>query len=312
MFKSQVLLRELIEIATEVYPVFADENQVDIESVLRLMCLFRGLPIKKNTILELEALRFNEDWSTACDFLNRAFERISNPVGGYGADDFRRFVPFRTMIVPLAALLWKIDGTKGAAIDANYRKIDQWYWASVFGNRYNEAVNTTTPADFEKMQEWFLDDGKVPDFIRRFVVETVDFRTSSKSSSTYRGVLNLAVLKGAKDFQTGRDPFANKTILEDDHIFPKSIYKENEILNRTLIESNSERSNKQPNQYFAALETISGRERLEEILDPHLIDANAYSALLQNDLDKFKRHREQTIRAEIRRRIPDARGLESP
>ena len=193
--------------------------------------------------------------------------------------------------------------------DKNFRKIDQWYWVSVFGNRYNEAVNTTTPADFEKMQLWFEDDGRIPDFISRFNVSAIDFRTQSKSSSTYRGVLNLVVLSGAQDFQSGKDPFANKFILEDDHIFPKSIYKDNEICNRTLIATNAEKSNKQPSEYFNALEVLSGRERIEAILATHLIDSNAYSALLANDLEKFKRAREAAVRAKITELVPSAKGL---
>jgi hypothetical protein len=309
MFKSDIQLRELIEISTELYPMFAEENQIDIEFVLRLICLLRGHPIKKKSILELDSEKFDQDWNVACNFLQKAFERITNAIAGYGAIDFRRFVPFKTMLIPLAALLWKVETNKKLATHGSYAKIDEWYWASVFGNRYNEAVNTTTLADFDKVMLWLTDDAKVPDFVDRFNVDLIDFRTSSKSSSTYRGVLNLIVLAGARDFQTGKDPFANKTILEDDHIFPKSIYKDNEIMNRTLIGSNAEKSNKQPNQYFRALETLSGREKLEEILGTHLIDANAFSSLLANDLEKFKKSREMFIRATIKGRIPSAKGL---
>jgi hypothetical protein len=309
MFKSNVQLRELIEIATEVYEVFGEDNQVEVEFVLRLICLMRGQPIQKRTILELDPTNFATDWDTACAYLEKAYKRITNPLGGYGAVDFRRLVPFRTMIIPLAAMLWKIDLDNSRGKDASLRKVDQWYWASVFSNRYNEAVNTTTPADFERVCEWIADDARVPDFIDRFNIDTIDFRTSSKSSSTYRGVLNLVVLGGARDFQTGVDPLANKSILEDDHIFPKSIYRDNEIMNRTLIASNAEKSNRQPNQYFGALETLLGRERVEEILSSHLIDSNCYSALIQNDLDRFKKQREIVVRAAIKSRIPSARGL---
>lgn len=308
LFKSDIQLRELINVANELFGVFSGDNQVDIEFALRVMCIVRGHPIKKKSILELDPERFEEDWSTACEYLDKAFDRITNPIGGYGAVDFRRFVPFRTMIVPLAAMLWTLERDK-IGHDTNLSKLDQWYWVSVFGNRYNEAVNTTTITDFDRMKAWFKDDTQVPEFISRFNVDTVDFRTSSKSSSTYRGVLNLVVLNGAKDFQNGKDPFANKMILEDDHIFPKSIYNDNEITNRTLIASNAEKSNKQPNQYFAALETLSSRSRMEEIMATHLVDANAYSSLLANELDQFKRKREAVIRAEIKARTPSAKGL---
>lgn len=308
LFKSDIQLRELIEIAVELYPEVFEQNEIEIEFVLRLMCIMRGLPIKKKSILELEPENFNTDWDEACKYLSRALDRIQNVLGGYGAVDYKRFVPFKTMIIPLAAMLWHMDRER-IAFDKNYAKVDQWYWVSVFGNRYNEAVNTTTFTDFERVCLWMKEEDRVPEFLVRFNVDNVDLRTASKSAATYRGVLCLIVLNGARDFQTGKDPFANKTVLEDDHIFPKSIYRDNEILNRTLIASNAEKSNKQPNQYFGALETLSSRERLEEILDTHLIDSNGYSALLANDLEQFKKARAVTIREKIRERVPAAKGL---
>ena len=48
------------------------------------------------------------------------------------------------------------------------RKIKQWYWASVFGERYSKGVEGTKTADFRDMLAWFEDDSKTPKFIIDF------------------------------------------------------------------------------------------------------------------------------------------------
>lgn len=61
---------------------------------------------------------------------------------------------------------------------------------------------------------------------------------------------------GALDFKTGQSPQFYKEKVQDDHIFPKSKYKVNSVINRTLISTNY------------------GKEKLKEILSTYLIPEN--------------------------------------
>jgi len=127
----------------------------------------------------------------------------------------------------------------------------------------------------------------------------VDLKVESRSSATYKGVMRLIVLSGALDFQTGQPPQFSVGEVQDDHVFPKSLYKCDTLANRTLISTNQKKSNQTPSRYFGALETVVGRTRLEEILTTHLIDSNGLSALLKDDLEGFTLAREQSIRRKI-------------
>jgi hypothetical protein len=71
--------------------------------------------------------------------------------------DFKKWAPFTTMIVPLAAFIAYLEKKKQIN-DLQYCKIDSWYWATVFQNRYDEGVNTNTFANFTKIKEWFEND----------------------------------------------------------------------------------------------------------------------------------------------------------
>jgi hypothetical protein len=254
-------------------------------------------------MLGLSPEDFSADWEFACFALEDAYKRITDTKNGYGIIDFRKWAPFTTMIVPLAAFIAHLEKNKQHNA-TQYQKIDAWYWASVFQNRYNEGVNTNTFADFTRMKEWFGDDQKIPDFVHMTQSE-IDLKVESKSSATYKAGMSLIVLAGALDFQTGQPPQFAVGEVQDDHIFPKSLFDNNLLANRTLISTNQKKGNQSPSRYFGALETVvGGRTRLEEILATHLIDANGLSALLKDDLQGFIASREQAIRRRINDMVP--------
>ena len=111
----------------------------------------------------------------------------------------------------------------------------------------------------------------MPDFIKEFDLDAVDLDVDRQSSVIYRG---LIVLKGALDFKTGQPPQFDKEKVQDDHIFPKSIYKENQILNRTLTSTNSSKGNKKSSQFSELLKQHK-RDKPIKILESNLIPAEA-------------------------------------
>jgi hypothetical protein len=295
LYQHSIKLRDLLESATAKYKFLRD---VDSEYILRVICLLRGQEVRRNVILMLGPSNFAQDWQTACDALEAAYLRITDAKNGYGAIDFRRLAPFTTSLVPLAAFIayLRVHGLESAA---QYAKVDRWYWTTVFFNRYNEGVNTSTFSDFTKMKDWFRDDNKVPDFITDQNLGSIDLTTDSKSSATFRGVFSLVALAGAHDFQTGNVPQFAPGEIQDDHIFPKVLFKEDSVLNRTIISTNQKKASQPPSKYFGAIETLVGRPQLEQVLSSHLIDANGLSSLLRDDLAGFMSAREATVRARI-------------
>lgn len=304
-FKSGTNLRDLIETSKQTYEFLNESSNIDPEFILRVMCLMRHVEIRKDNILNLDSKNFQADWTEACDRLEEAYRLITNVQTGFGAIELRRFIPFKTMIIPLAYLLHFLRQNNLRTKSAN-DKIAEWYWVSVFNNRYNEAVNTLTFSDVDKMRNWIQNDVLIPDFIKRFNPEAMDFYVTSKASSTYRGILCCIIRAGALDFVTGKDPLQELNRLQDDHIFPKAGFIENSILNRTLISTNAEKSNQLPGKYFEALETVHRREGLLKILATHLMDANCFEALRNNDIDSFKRARRHVFLNTIRTLTPNS------
>ena len=128
----------------------------------------------------------------------------------------------------------------------------------------------------------------------------------SSSSAIYKGIINLIVLNGAKDFLYGDNIAFHR--LEDHHIFPQNYLKKelkikdkeliNTILNRTLISkrTNNHIKDKAPSEYIKDIEQIGD---LTLILEPHFIPEVCIKHLRNNDYNGFLECREQVIKASI-------------
>ena len=304
---ENINLRELSQ-DSDSYSVFA----------LRFIALKRGLEVKSKTLINLKPDNFDEDWSKAIDYLEKALSRIrSTNEDGFGAFSMD-WMPYSTMVPVLAALLWKIDELE--CDFRSYKYIQKWYWSSVFLERYAGAVETTTKKDFDDLVRGFSDKSFTPEVFEeadreilnnpRFTLQKVN-----RVNSIYKGVMNLIALEGAKDFRA--DDSIEFHILDDHHIFPKAylnITKDefckerynkqmmNCILNRTLISAKTNRfiSGSKPSDY---LNEIVPSEKRDNIMRSHLIDEKALDRLENNDFEGFIEAREKRILYKLREKL---------
>ena len=279
------------------------------EAALKVIALLEGKETKRGSLLDtldnLDKDHFLRQWNTATRYLAAAYKRTASAPGGYGA--FRAsWIPYTTMVVPLAALLRAIEVRKGG--EEMYRKLDRWYWANVFTQRYDQAVDSTTYRDVGDVTRWF-EEGNPPNWIESLEPNSIDPDVDERRSALYRGLMCLVVLRGARDFCTGQAVPLSEC--EDDHIFPRAKYRSNRrvnsILNRTLIFSpcNRSKTDKLPSEYLPIFEASHGgsSDRLRETLASHFISDEALAAMERDDLDAFMTARRAELLAEIRRRI---------
>jgi hypothetical protein len=272
------------------------------EFVLRVIALQRGEATKPKALLDLEPEKFMDDWGRACEMLNVAYARITDTKHGYGVFNFRKWLPYKPMIVPLASI---IDFLRSNNLEKpkNYNKIARWYWVAVFSNRYDEGAMTKQETDFKDLKEWILDDNEVPDFIQEFKPITVDLNVEKQNAAIYRGVIDLIVLEGALDFATGQPLQFDKEKVQDDHVFPKSIYNEHRIFNRTLLTTNVKKSNAQPSTYFKRMLLNHGEPTFKKILASHIIPPECHKSLFENNIQEFLKIRRKAIIKRIKQKV---------
>jgi hypothetical protein len=297
LYLKGVYLRDLWEKLEKEHKTIAEI--IKPEFVLKIIALALGKEPRKATLLdvidELDKRSFEEHWETACEYLVKAHNRISKPMGGYGAYD-PGWIPYSTMTVPLAALLRAVEERKGG--EAFYRMVDKWYWSTVFSQRYDSAVDTKSHSDLKEMCQAFEDGTPIPG-LQGLAVDSIGLNTDEKRSAIYRGLMCLVVSRGAKDFLKGQA--ANLGECEDDHIFPRAKFGKhpniNSILNRTLItpESNKVKSDKKPSEFLLLfLEKHAQVDaNLRKTLESHFINDEAIEAMKRDDMDSFLKARER-------------------
>lgn len=301
-------LREMYETARSDFPLLSDD-EFDIEPVLLLQAisLLRTGVCQRGDLLKLETAGFEADWERVCSAASAALGALRSECGVLT----RGWLPYAALFPALFAVTTKVQELKGPAVGAAWEKIKRWFWCSCFGQRYEGPQNTLNSADFRQLITWIDDDSKEPEAITTFVLGDLGLpRIERQRNAIYRSIICLTVVNGARDFHTGnrltadflRDP---QRRIEDHHLFPNAYLKAqsgsrpaaNEVLNRALIDNltNKVISSKPPSTYLKDMEDHLGRERLNDVLESHLIPTSGPGAPWNDDLDAFLAAREQLI-----------------
>lgn len=214
-----------------------------------------------------------------------------------------RELPYRTQIVPLAAVLSQV---KERWLEPNvYDRLSRWYWCGVLGELYGGAVETRIANDFEELMPWLLSefDDEAYDMIDglpRTISESA-FQESrldtlrSRNSAAYKALNILVLREGARDFfwkATIKELEDEDIALDIHHIFPRAWCEDNEIkantynaiVNKTPISYKANRmiGRKAPSDYLTALQrhkqvTLDDAS-MNDILNSHRIPANLLRA----------------------------------
>jgi hypothetical protein len=254
-----------------------------------------------------------------------AYERLKDPLahGFWKAAKFlrkesffsKRDLPYRTQIVPLAAVLALLEDRW--LEQRIYDRLAQWFWCGVLGELYGGAVETRMANDLQELMEW-IDGGEA----EPGTVKDANFQPGrldtlrSRNSAAYKGINVLIQRNGAQDF------FWKSTIRELDesdweeckldihHIFPQAWCKShdigpklfNSILNKTPISYKANRmiGGKAPSDYLVQLQKHKNVKLddagMDTILSTHHIDATFLRA---DDYFGFIEARRQLLINEI-------------
>lgn len=229
-----------------------------------------------------------------------------------------RDLPYRTQIVPLAAVL---SSLKDRWLEPKvHDKLCRWFWCGVLGELYGGAVETRIANDVEELLRWIesplSDDAAdlVGGIIPRTITEA-SFQSGrlgtlrSRLSAAYKGLNTLVLRQGAKDFfwkSTVQDLDHEEVALDIHHIFPKAWCEDNKIkpavfdaiINKTPISYKANRmiGRKAPSEYLGSIQSHKqvGLQdaAMDAIVTSHLIDA---TTLRSDDFELFYERRRQSL-----------------
>ncbi|HNY48922.1 MAG TPA: DUF262 domain-containing protein [Smithella sp.] len=239
---------------------------------------------KREHILDLP-LQAYKNWA---DKLTEGFFKADQFLRMEGFHNLR-YLPYRTQLVPLAAVMVHINERWLEPIIR--KKICRWYWCGVLGELYGGAVETRIALDLQDLLFWINNE----DVSEPKTVIDSGFQPSrldtlrTRTSAAYRGIYILLQRSGSRDFfwkarmvDLDRDEYK----IDIHHIFPRDWCSGqkiqpkvfNAIINKTPISYKANRmiGGKAPSQYIEQIQNHAQvqitADEMDDILKTHLID----------------------------------------
>ena len=321
---QELNLRQLWEEAKGENEVL-EEYDIDPYYVMQIIGLLEpgldknGLPrapsIKRSAILQMNVRQAGDGWSAAIQGFCQILAMLRDDCGVLSSG----LIPYMTILIPMAAVWASQSTVKGADEGANRLKLLQWFWCSVFGQRYENAPNSQAEKDFGELLRW-MRGGEAPESVQDFAISGLKLRdVRPNQRAVYRGTMSLILQNNALDFHkrgkiTAQLVGDKKNPVDDHHVFPRAYLNKQGypaklrdcILNRTYIDrrTNQRLSKRAPSDYFGEIFHKHGTKETEELLRSHLLPAKP---LLADDFEAFLDARE----AEILRLIAAKTGAAS-
>lgn len=308
---QSIKLRALWDKALATHPVIA-EFEVDPYYVLQGISLAsRKAPsCKRSDVLNMAASDITDWWDKVVVGLATGLEILR--------DDCKvmlpKWVPYQTMLPPLAAVLARAGNPKNAEAGAQREMLKRWFWCAVFGQVYESAPNSQSAKDVVEILPW-LKGGDLPESVASVRFDPRALRdVTPRQRAIYRGAICLILGGGAKDFHT-QAVITGKLMAEkgidDHHIFPAAFLERRGVsparlrdcvLNRTLIDrtTNQMIGDRAPSDYLAEIRDTRGFP-FETVLASHGLPTGAESPLVRDDYDAFLALRQERLWQEIQR-----------
>jgi hypothetical protein len=317
-------LREWWEQARQKHPIVED-FEVDAYYVLQAVALAsRKTPsCKRSDVLNMAGDDVRTWWNPVIESLSVALEILR--------DDCKvllpKWLPYQTMLSPMAAVLAKTGLPKGPEAGVNREKMKRWFWSAVFGQAYETSSNTQAANDTINLLAWIAG-GAVPDTVSAFHFDPNMLKAiTPRQRSVYRGAICLILGNLSRDFHTQAVINTNlmrDEYIDDHHVFPAKYLEKVKgigsarvrdcVLNRTLIDrtTNQMIGDRAPSAYLTQIRDTPGFP-LDAVLGSHCLPTGADSPLWANDYDKFLTWRQERLWQEIKRvtGVTEAADLEA-
>ena len=262
-----------------------------------------GVSCKKKDLFNLSIEDVRSGWDTAVKAICDVVERLSQ-----GQILGSRWFPYSSAVVPMAvAFIHKPNVSHQNIGEKIWNPLVQFYWNTVFQNRYSSSVESLMASDLIAISSW-INGGSKPHIISDGNNVSFNFRNLIKANSAiYQGVICLLINRDgkAKDFHTFEEinhDMVNEKGVDDHHIFPRKSFAENDpdaklaecVLNRTLINPTTNRTigKKKPRVYLDNILKDSPGSK-DDILKSHFLPNN--DSALWDNFHEFLDSREVTV-----------------
>jgi hypothetical protein len=311
----QITLRGLWEETVNLYHNLKDykekmKGNILPQLILKSILLNKGSEIKRKNLLETLAKDdIDKYWIEIVKSFDLAIEELKNNYGCPNVD----YLPYTTMLVPFSLALHKVSELPEDKQKEAKRKIEKWYWYSVFTQRYDSATDSKSKMDFDQLIKWINDDEPMQVMsTTKLNIKDLNLVEAASTGALFTGIMNLILKKGAKDFETSKPLIEIPTDIDVHHLYPRKQFQTKEeeekadsLLNKTLMKSETNRTvirDQMPKTYIDYFKTHGNPDILEQLRD-HFIPEKEFLSGSLNDFDEFLNKREKLFKEEIERLV---------
>jgi hypothetical protein len=307
---KNVNLRHLWAKALDDEPIIAD-FEVDPYYVLQIVSLVaRSTPsCKRGDVLDLTAKDVEDWWDRSIWGLAKGLEILRDDCGVL----IPKWLPYYTILIPLAAVLAKLGLPGSPEAGANRQKLTRWFWCATLAQAYENAPNSQAAKDMTELLGW-LQGGALPETVGGFRFDPRVLRdTTYRQRALYRGIIALVLRNGPRDFYSGQLLTGDLIVehnVDDHHVFPTDYLAKHGVpvrlrdcvLNRTLIDrkTNIRISNRAPSQYMKEIQLALGTDQFDGLLRSHLLPPGPESPFWRDAFDAFLDARQAALWQEIK------------
>jgi hypothetical protein len=318
---QKINLRDLWDKALDAHPIIQN-FEVDPYYLLQSIALAsRKAPsCKRGDVLNLDPVDIQTWWQSVVVGFATGLSILR--------DDCKvmlpKWIPYQTMLAPLAAVLAKAGMPKTAEAGAQREKIKRWFWCAVFGQAYESSPNSQSAKDVVELTAWFAG-GSAPESVKSLRFDPKTLRdVTPRQRSIYRGTICMILGSGtgARDFHTQAvitGSLMTAQGIDDHHVFPDDFLIKKKgvtiarsrdcVLNRTLIDRTTNQiiSNRAPSDYLGEIRKTPGFS-FDTVLASHCLPTGDGSSLFSDDFDAFLAWRMERLWREIQ----SVTGLNEP
>jgi len=225
-----------------------------------------------------------------------------------------RDVPYSTQLVPMAAILAKLD----IQIEniGNKNKLMRWFWCGVFGELYGSANETRYALDLVQVVNWIEKDVEEPKTIYDANFSPSRLNTlRTRNSAAYKGIYALLLDENTKDWITATKIDLStyySEYIDIHHIFPVAWCEKNNvnrsdfdsIINKTPLSGRTNRiiGGAAPSKYLSKVQEAIKipNEEFDAILESHVLDPKF---LYADDFNGFFEDRKEKILQRIEQKM---------
>ncbi len=306
-FANQVQLRAMWAAALDRFPIL-DDFAVDPYYILQTIAVKEAGEAKRGAVLKLDVQSIVKRWDQAVEGMAAGLTMLRDECGVL----VDRWLPYRSIIIPLAVLWEHVEAAKGPTEGARRAMLKRWFWCSCFSGTYTNSPNSQTVLDADTVSAW-MQGGEVPKVVAEFVFDPNRWRdVTVRQRALYQSTIALLMSADPLDFHKGvklNGAIINGDKVDDHHIFPQGWLADNGrggvvdcVLNHTLIDkiTNILIQKKAPSVYLEEIRAANGGN-LDAVLASHGLPSGAHGPLWNDDFEGFLEWRMEYLAHELQR-----------